>query len=111
MDIRDILNNLDDNDKQLWQNCRTDMHRTYLNMLHQAMGIVSIDETDLAFMDLCDIKLALVFERAGRFRDAVAADSEKADEIENAIAEKAKSLEQLRKPGPLALVDQVSGWK
>ncbi len=110
MNIKDILNNLDDNDKRLWVDHRTNLHRAYLTMLHDALGVASIDETDMAFLDLVDIKLALVFERAGRFRSEVAADSEKADEIEKAIAEKAKSLETLRKPGPLALVDSVAGW-
>jgi hypothetical protein len=110
MNIKDVLNNLNDNDKQLWKNSRTDMHRTYLHILHQTMGIVSIDEDDMAFLDLLDIKLAAVFERAGRFRELVAANSEDAMMIEAAINEKAKSLEGLRKT-PLQLVDQASGTK
>jgi hypothetical protein len=94
--IKTILNNLNENDKQLWQNCRTDMHRSYLNVLHQALGIDSIDSDDIAFTDLIDIKLALIFERAGRFRDLVSADNADADKLEAAINEQAKSLEALR---------------
>lgn len=66
MDIREILQSLSPEDRLLWSQCRTEMRRTYLNAHNQTMGIASWDHTDDAFLDMIDIKLAILFDRSGK---------------------------------------------
>jgi hypothetical protein len=66
-DIREILNALDDNDKRLWQQHRTEMRRSYLNAHNTTLGMAAWDFNDDAFLDLIDIRLAILFDRSGRF--------------------------------------------
>lgn len=66
MDIREILNSLSPEDRLLWSQCRTDMRRNYLNAHNSTMGIHNWDHTDDAFLDMIDIKLAILFDRSGR---------------------------------------------
>ena len=66
MDIREILNALSPEDRLLWSQCRTDMRRNYLNAHNQTMGIHNWDHTDDAFLDMIDIKLAILFDRSGK---------------------------------------------
>lgn len=65
-DIREILSALDIDDRALWSEQRTTMRRSYLNAHNQTVGIGSWSHEDDAFMDLIDIRLALLFDRAGR---------------------------------------------
>lgn len=67
MDIRTILAALDPDDRAVWLQHRTDMRRVYLSAHNATVGIGRWNEHDDAMMDLIDIKLATLFDRAGRF--------------------------------------------
>lgn len=90
-DIRQILAALDDNDKQLWSFHRTEMRRSYMTAHSETLGLTAWNNEDDAFLDLIDIKLALIFERAGKFqtaKDLVGNDADRIEaDIENAIKE------------------------
>lgn len=64
-DIREILNALDINNRALWSEQRTIMRRSYLNAHNQTVGMGNWSIEDDAFLDLIDIRLALLFDRAG----------------------------------------------
>lgn len=66
-DIREVLAALDENDKRLWSQHRTEMRKSYLNAHNAVLGVAAWDYNDDAFIDLIDIKLALLFDKAGRF--------------------------------------------
>jgi hypothetical protein len=65
-DIREILNALDVDDRALWSEHRTIMRRSFLNAHNETVGMGKWSHEDDAFMDLIDIRLALLFDRAGR---------------------------------------------
>ena len=65
-DIREILNALDVDDRALWSEHRTIMRRSYLNAHNETIGMAKWTHEDDAFLDLIDIRLALLFDRAGR---------------------------------------------
>lgn len=67
MDIREILAALSQEDRVLWSQHRTEMRRSYLNAHNTTLGMVKWDHNDDAFLDLIDIKLAILFDRSGRF--------------------------------------------
>jgi hypothetical protein len=76
-DIREILAAIDENDRLLWQKHRTELRRSYLTAHNSVHGIVNWSDKDDTFMDLIDIQLALLFDRAGRFdapKDIIGAD-------------------------------------
>lgn len=66
-DIREVLAALDENDKRLWSQHRTEMRKSYLNAHNTVLGMAAWDATDDAFIDFIDIRLAYLFDRAGRF--------------------------------------------
>lgn len=66
MDIRQILAALSIEDRALWSECRTNMRRAFLHAHNETMGIGQWEAQDDAFVDLIDIQLALLFDRAGR---------------------------------------------
>lgn len=66
-DIREVLAALDEEDKRLWSQHRTEMRRSYMAAHNSVIGIAAWDAHDDAFIDLIDIKLALIFDKAGRF--------------------------------------------
>ena len=65
-DIREILNALSIDDRALWSEQRTIMRRSYLNAYNETVGMANWSHEDDAFLDLIDIRLALLFDRAGR---------------------------------------------
>lgn len=66
-DIREVLNALDEQDKRLWSQHRTEMRKSYMTAHNSVLGIAAWDHNDDAFLDLIDIKLALLFDKSGRF--------------------------------------------
>lgn len=66
MDIREILKALAPEDKLLWSQFRTEMRRTYINAHSSTMGAQQWADSDDAFLDLIDIKLATLFDRCGK---------------------------------------------
>lgn len=65
-DIREILASLDNDDKARFLEARNTMRRAFMGA--HAASSLSIDkwtQEDDAFLDLIDIKLALLFDRSG----------------------------------------------
>lgn len=67
LDVREILKALDPQDRLLWSQHRTEMRRSYLNAHNTTVGVIKWDMQDDALLDLIDIRIALLFDRAGRF--------------------------------------------
>jgi hypothetical protein len=79
MDIREILNALSPEDRQLWSQHRTEMRRSYLNAHNTTVGMVAWSANDDAFLDLIDIKLAMLFDQSGKLeatKDIIGKDDE-----------------------------------
>ena len=66
-DITDILHALDEADRRLYAQIRTRMRGAYLQGLVEIVGIHNHTENDDMFLDLIDIKIATLFDRAGHF--------------------------------------------
>lgn len=66
MDIRQILQALSNDDKALWNECRSNMRRAYITAHNMTIGPDKWETMDDAFIDLVDIRLALLFDRGGR---------------------------------------------
>lgn len=108
-DIRDVLKALDDEDKRLYSQIRTEMRRSYIAALSQIIGIDQYDANDDAFLDLIDIKIAILFDRSGRF-NVIEGDINvaAANEIEKSI-EVAASEIKLKPKTPSQAI--LAGWK
>lgn len=100
-DIREVLNALEEKDRVLYSYLRTEMSSVYLKAVHETLGITNFNQEDHAFMDLIDIKLAILFDRAGKFNNAKGSiDEEAANEIEKQITEAASGLKFNNTPTP-----------
>lgn len=66
-DIRDILRGLDEQHQTLYSQVRTEMRRAYMGAHTATNGVARWNEEDDAFLDLIDIKIAKLFDRAGFF--------------------------------------------
>lgn len=97
-DVREILAALSIDDRALWSEQRTIMRRSYLNAHNQTLGIEDWSAEDDAFIDLIDIRLALLFDRAGRLettKSIIDTDRQEAIESDLKVAEdKMKMLRQ-----------------
>jgi len=65
-DVREVLKALSPEDRTLWDQCRNNMRSVYLNAHNAIVGIAGWNTSDDALLDLIDIKLALLFDRAGK---------------------------------------------
>lgn len=95
MDIREILQALDENDRKLWSECRTAMRKTYLTAHNKTYGIGNWQAEDDAFMDLIDIKLATLFDRAGRLVSEKSVIGDDASKIEADLDNQDKSVTEI----------------
>lgn len=94
-DIREVLAALDDNDKLLWSQHRTEMRRSYMAAHNSVLGIAAWDAHDDAFIDLIDIKLALLFDKSGRFsatKDLIGTDGAKIEQTILAQSDATKAM-------------------
>ena len=66
-DIRDVLKGLSSDDRALYSEVRTVMRRAYLSVHAKLLPIEQYEQIDDAFLDLLDIKIAMLFDRAGVF--------------------------------------------
>lgn len=80
--IREIIKALSPEDRTLWQRCRNNMRSVYLNAHNSTVGMPAWNHDDDAFLDFIDIKLATLFDRAGRL-DAIKEIIGDSKEIEN----------------------------
>ena len=97
-DIRTVLNALDAEDKRLWTQHRTEMRRSYLTAHNSILGVGTWSDSDDTFLDYIDIKLALLFDKAGGMRqqlDTIIVSTDDAKKIEQTLdkAEDAKGWE------------------
>jgi hypothetical protein len=99
-DIREILNALSIDDRALWSEQRTIMRRSYLNAHNETVGMANWSHEDDAFLDLIDIRLALLFDRAGRL-NAVKEIIGNGDKIEEDLKEKDAKLAEISKKYPI----------
>jgi hypothetical protein len=96
-DIREIINSLDEQDKQMFNQHRTEMRRSYLTAHNSIIGVHAWDAYDDAFMDIIDLKLAILFDRAGRFeaiKDKTIDDAE-IERVENDIIKAYKGIKPI----------------
>jgi len=106
-DIREVLNALEEKDRVLYSYLRTEMSAVYLKAIHETLGITNFNQEDHAFMDLIDIKLAILFDRAGKFNNAKGSiDEEAAAQIESQIAEAASGLNLYSYYSPSNVIDK-----
>jgi len=64
-DVRDVVARLAPEDRAVWQEHRTCMRKCYLSALAATVKIDGFEQQDDSFLDLIDIRLALLFDRAG----------------------------------------------
>jgi hypothetical protein len=106
-DIREILNSLDEVDRRLWSQVRTEMRRSYMTAHNSILGLPAWDPADDAFTDLIDIKIALLFDRSGRFNstsDVIGRDDEQSIEQSinsqfNKMSKASTTLQKVAKQG------------
>lgn len=66
-DIRDVLKGLDPDSRAVYTEVRTQMRRAYLYAHSKALPIELYNQEDDNFLDMIDIKIAMLFDRAGVF--------------------------------------------
>lgn len=81
------------------------MRRSYLAAHVNTVGVVKWDMHDDAFLDLMDIKLALLFDRAGRFETVKEIIGNDAERIEADIA---KATIDIKADGPITVVPDAA---
>lgn len=86
-DIREVLAALNPNDRALWSQHRTEMRRSYMAAHGTIVSVAKWDHHDDAFLDLIDIKLAILFDRAGKFTPTHNVLGDEAPETEKQIIE------------------------
>lgn len=86
MDIRELYSSMSPEDKILYQVIRTSFRKIYLSAHNNIIGMDNWDNGDDALLDLLDIKIAVLFDRAGRIEGTKPLiDKEKVSTIENNI--------------------------
>lgn len=66
MDIRELYNSLSSEDRIIYQQLRSSMRKLYLTAHNSIVGIDNWSLDDDALLDLFDIKIAVLFDKAGR---------------------------------------------
>lgn len=98
MDIRALYKSLSPEDRTVYQSIRTDMRKVYLNAHTNIVGMNNWDNSDDAYLDLIDIKLAMLFDRAGHIEG-----------VEPVIeADEAKSIEEKIEVGGNAITIKMN---
>ena len=110
-DIREIINSLDEQDKQMFCQHRKEMRRSYLTAHNAIIGVQEWDAYDDAFMDIIDLKLAILFDRAGRFVavDKTIDDAEIA-RVEADIVAAYKGIKTAVSPATASMKGNGQGW-
>ena len=107
-DIREILAALDIDDRALWSEHRTIMRRSYLNAHNETVGMGKWSHEDDAFLDLIDIRLALLFDRAGRLQattDILGQDQKEA--IESDLVHASDKMKEIWSSSKVAIVNNA----
>lgn len=107
-DIREVLAALDDEDKRLWSLHRTEMRRSYMAAHNSVIGVVAWDAHDDAFIDLIDIKLALLFDKSGRFNTVKEIAGKSDAEVIEGLLHKANDNLKLDIPKDTTVVTKIT---
>lgn len=92
-DIREVLRGLSNDDRALYTEIRTTMRKTYMATHARLLRVDRWEIEDDAFLDMIDIKIAMLFDRAGIFDHSQGSiDTEKATEVEAQIESAATRL-------------------
>lgn len=103
-DIRDVLKGLSADDRALYAEVRTTMRRAYLAAHAAKLPIEQFTMEDDAFLDLLDIKVATLFDRAGVFNHSEGSlDTETAKVLTSDVESAASKM--IKTP-----LQQNSGW-
>ena len=88
-DVRDIVARLNHEEIAVWNEHRTCMRKCYLTAVNATIGVEKFEQQDDSFLDLIDIRLALLFDRAGFLPAGLekVTGKETADKIEQEIKE------------------------
>lgn len=104
-DIRDVLKGLSADDRALYDEVRTTMRRAYLSVHAKLLPIEQYISADDSFLDLIDIKVATLFDRAGVFNHVEGhLDTTTAKKIESEIKD-SMATAMMKQP-----LTQNSGW-
>lgn len=114
-DIREILSALSTDDQAIWNEHRTCMRKCYLEAVVATIGVHKFEQQDDSFMDLIDIRLALLFDRAGMLQASKEIGLKDGDKIEADIiskedAMKAHSGKVSPKIEPSEAVKKLAQW-
>lgn len=90
-DIKDILDALDKDDRKLYAQTRTRMRTAYLMALSDIVGMHDHNESDDEVLDWIDVKIAIMFDRAGRFDNSITILPD-VSKLEQEIVEQGKAL-------------------
>jgi hypothetical protein len=108
MDIMAVYRSLSPEDRAIYQQIRTDMRKVYINAHTNVVGMDYWLIDDDYFLDLIDIKVAVLFDRAGHIQ-GVKLLIDKEEEKKQLDEEKAKSSElQSRLKAYLQVADENS---
>ena len=92
-DIRDVLKGLSVDDRAIYTEVRTTMRRAYLYAHSKVLPIEQYDAHDDNFLDLIDIKIAQLFDRAGTFNHVEGnLDIKQAETIESGLLSQASKM-------------------
>ena len=91
MDITSLYKSLSPEDRAIYQQFRTDLRKVYLNAHSAIVGIDKWTTDDDYFIDLIDIKIAVLFDRMGRIEGDVI-DKDKEKDIESKITDQDKAV-------------------
>lgn len=103
-DIRDVLKGLDIDSRAIYTEVRTQMRRAYLYAHSKTLPIEQYNQEDDNFLDMIDIKIAMLFDRAGVFNHVEGnLNTTTAVEVEKTLHNAADSM-------ATKLMKQNAGW-
>lgn len=102
-DVRDTVARLNPEDLAVWTEHRTCMRRCYLAAVNATIGVEKFEKQDDSFLDLIDIRLALLFDRAGWLPTGMEkiTGKEEADKLEAQIIEAEDALKAGNSAAPV----------
>lgn len=110
-DIRDVLKGLSADDRALYTEIRTTMRRAYLYAHSRTLPIDQYEAADDAFLDLIDIKIAMLFDRAGTFDHSEGKlDNKQSEQIEKEVKDAYESAATRMMKGKQIVAQQPVPW-
>ena len=111
MDITALYKGLSADDRVIYQRVRTELRKVYLNAHTEIVGMIHWTTEDDYFLDLLDIKIAVLFDRAGLIEASnPVVDKEEEKVAETKIVTKNNSI-TAKINGSKALLDAIANDK